>query len=118
MGNKEEAAYKLCRVRKLLRGPKNTPYAVTHDARTIRFPDPDVKVNDTLRVDIASGKVLDFIKFEVGNQVLIAGGKNIGRVGTINTVEKHPGSFNIVNIRDTVGHIFATRLSNVFVIGK
>jgi len=31
---KEEAAYKLCRVRKLVRGPKGTPYAITHDGRT------------------------------------------------------------------------------------
>merc|ERR1712048_721343 len=32
---KEEAAYKLCRVKKILRGPRNTPYAVTHDGRTL-----------------------------------------------------------------------------------
>ena len=45
----EEASYKLCRVKKILRGPNNTPYCVTHDGRTIRYPDPDVKVNDTPR---------------------------------------------------------------------
>ncbi|CAE7207075.1 RpS4 [Symbiodinium natans] len=40
---KEEAGYKLCRVKRVTRGPRGTPYAVTHDGRTIRFPDPDVK---------------------------------------------------------------------------
>ena len=40
---KEEAAYKLCRVRKLVRGPKGTPYAITHDGRTLRYPDPAIK---------------------------------------------------------------------------
>merc|ERR1719407_178531 len=64
---KEEASYKLCRVKKIMRGPKGTPYAVTHDGRTLRYPDPDVKANDTVRLDIATGKVLDFIKFEPGN---------------------------------------------------
>jgi len=114
----EEAAYKMCRVRKILRGPKNTPYVVTHDGRTIRYPDPGVKVNDTLRVDLETGKILDFIKFEVGNTVMISGGKNIGRVGTLTHRERHPGSFEIAHIKDTVGHPFCTRLTNVFVIGK
>jgi len=32
--------------------------------------------------------------------------------------EKHPGSFEIVHVKDAVGHTFATRLQNVFVIGQ
>eukprot|EP00972_Heterocapsa_arctica_P005638 832529-Heterocapsa_arctica.AAC.1 len=44
---KEEAAYKLCRVKKVLRGPKGVPYCTTHDGRTLRYPDPAIKVNDT-----------------------------------------------------------------------
>merc|ERR1719163_2270651 len=101
-----------------MRGPKGTPYAVTHDGRTLRYPDPDVKANDSVRLDLASGKILDFVKFEAGNTVMICGGNNIGRVGTIVHRERHPGSFEIVHIKDAVGHSFATRLSNVFVIGK
>jgi len=115
---KEEAGYKLCRVKKLLKGPKGIPYAVTHDGRTIKYPDPEVKVNDSIRVDLESGKSLDFIKFEAGNSVMICGGNNIGRVGTILHRERHPGSFEIVHIKDSVGHSFSTRLNNVFVIGK
>merc|ERR1719336_1898977 len=61
---KEEASYKLCRVKKVMRGPKSIPYAVTHDGRTIRYPDPDVKPNDTIRLDTESGKILDYVKFE------------------------------------------------------
>merc|ERR1719162_1633523 len=64
---KEEASYKLCRVKRVLRGPKGTPYCVTHDGRTLRYPDPDIKTNDTIRLDIATGKILDHIKFEAGN---------------------------------------------------
>lgn len=47
----------------------------------------------------------------------MTGGNNIGRVGTLSHIEKHPGSFDIAHIRDSRGHTFATRLSNVFVIG-
>jgi small subunit ribosomal protein S4e len=58
------------------------------------------------------------IKFENGASVTITGGNNIGRVGVIQHVEKHPGSFDIVHVRDANGHVFATRLNNVFVIGE
>merc|ERR1711933_190447 len=76
---KEEASYKLCRVKKVQKGPKGVPYAITHDGRTLRYPDPDVKVNDTVRIDIATGKILDHIKFEPGNSVMINAGNNTGR---------------------------------------
>lgn len=115
---KEEAAYKLCRVKKVCRGPKSVPYAITHDGRTLRYPDPDVKAHDTVRLDIETGKILDHVKFEPGNTVMISGGNNMGRVGTIMHRERHPGSFEIVHVKDSVGHSFATRLNNVFVIGK
>merc|ERR1711909_63701 len=114
----EEARYKLCRVRKTATGPKNVPYITTHDGRTIRYPDPLVKVNDTVQVDISSGKMKEFIKFESGNLCMITGGRNLGRVGTIINRERHPGSFDVVHVKDALGHTFATRLNNIFIIGK
>ncbi|CAE8651581.1 unnamed protein product [Polarella glacialis] len=115
---KEEASYKLCRVKKVQRGPKGIPYCITHDGRTIRYPDPEIKTNDSVRLDLATGKILDFVKFEPGNTVMISGGNNMGRVGTISHRERHPGSFEIVHIKDAVGHSFNTRLENVMVVGK
>ena len=47
-------------------GPKKVPYIITHDARTIRYPNPHIKGNDTIRVDIATGKILEHIKFDTG----------------------------------------------------
>ncbi|KAL0618932.1 40S ribosomal protein S4 [Plecturocebus cupreus] len=32
--------------------------------------------------------------------------------------ERHPGSFDVVHLKDANGNSFATRLSNIFVIGK
>eukprot|EP00448_Togula_jolla_P037383 CAMPEP_0170621680 /NCGR_PEP_ID=MMETSP0224-20130122/28727_1 /TAXON_ID=285029 /ORGANISM="Togula jolla, Strain CCCM 725" /LENGTH=259 /DNA_ID=CAMNT_0010947949 /DNA_START=76 /DNA_END=855 /DNA_ORIENTATION=- len=116
--SKEESGYKLCRIRRVQKGLRGIPYATTHDGRTLRYPDPEVKANDTVRIDIATGKILDFVKFEAGNVVMISGGNNIGRVGLIVHREKHPGAMEIVHVKDAVGHTFATRLSNVFVIGK
>ncbi len=38
-----EAKFKLCKVKKVGVGPKGVAYLVTHDARTIRYPDPHIK---------------------------------------------------------------------------
>lgn len=48
---------------------------------------------------------------------MVTGGHNVGRVGTIVHKERQLGSFDIVHLRDARGHEFATRLSNVFVLG-
>jgi len=62
--------------------------------------------------------VTDILRFDVGQLVMITGGRNTGRVGVLEHREKHPGSHQIVHIKDAAGHSFATRLANVFVIGK
>jgi len=116
--NDEEAKYKLCKVTLRKVGAKKIPALSTHDGRTIRFPDPLIKVNDTVKVDIESGKIIDFIKFEIGNLVMITKGRNTGRVGVLVGRERHLGSFDIVHVKDSAGHTFATRLQAVFVIGN
>jgi len=115
---KPEAQLKLCKITKQSTGPKGVPFVVTHDARTYRYPDPHIKVHDSVVLNFETGKITDFIKFEPGNLCMVTAGRNIGRVGIVGHREHHPGSFDIVHIKDTAGHSFATRLSNVFIIGK
>jgi small subunit ribosomal protein S4e len=114
----EEAKYKLCKVRRVALGSKGIPALNTYDGRTIRYPDPLIAANDTIRIDLETGKILEFVKFDTGNMCMITGGRNIGRVGVIVHRERHPGSFDIVQVKDAVGHQFATRLQNIFVIGS
>ena len=42
----------------------------------------------------------------------------MGRVGVITHRERHDGGFAIVHIKDAIDNSFATRESNVFIIGK
>lgn len=114
----DEAKYKLCKVKQLLVGPKNIPFVVLHDGRTVRYPDPLIRVHDSVKFDLETGKITDFIKFDVGQVVMVTGGRNMGRVGILVHRERHPGSFDVVHIKDAIGNTFATRLGNVFVIGK
>merc|ERR1712014_340404 len=96
----------------------NVPFLVTHDGRSIRYPNPDCKVGDSIELDLASNKITNWVKFDTGNLCQVIGGKNIGRIGTIQSRERHPGSFDIVNVKDASGHVFATRASNIFLLGK
>ena len=114
----EEKKYKLCRVKRAETTKKGIPYVVTHDGRTIRYPDPLIKADDVVKVDIATGKIISFNKFESGKLAMITKGRNTGRVGTIMHVEKHPGSFDIVSLRDAAGNSFSTRSENIFIIGS
>jgi len=52
-------------------GPKKVPYLITHDARTIRYPNPHIKANDTIQVDIATGKIQEHIKFDTGSFLML-----------------------------------------------
>ena len=110
--------FKLCRIKKLGTGAKGIPYIVTHDGRTIRYPDPAIKAHDVVLFEIETGKIADHIKLDSGNLCFVTGGHNMGRIGTIVNRERHQGSFDIVHVKDALGHSFATRLGNIFVIGK
>lgn len=84
----------------------------------IRYPDPAIKVNDTVKIDLSTGKISDFIRFDTGVIAMATGGRNMGRVGVITHRERHDGGFNIVHIKDAIDNSFATREINVFVIGN
>ena len=71
-----------------------------------------------VQLNLETGEVDGVVKFENGAIVFVIGGNNIGRVGTLMHVEHHPGSYEIVHIKDSQGNNFATRLSNIFTIGQ
>jgi len=91
---------------------------VTHDGRTIRYPNPEIKVGDSIKLNLQNGEIDAVLKFENGAAVFVNGGNNIGRSGVLQHIEHHPGSFEIAHVRDQRGHVFATRLDNIFVIGE
>jgi len=114
----KEAAFKLCKIKRKVQGKNKIPYVVTHDGRTIRYPHPDIKKNDSIKLNLETGEVDGVVKFENGATVFVTGGNNIGRVGTLMHIEHHPGSYEIVHIKDVQGRVFATRLGNIFTIGQ
>ncbi|KAL4694365.1 hypothetical protein H8959_013630 [Pygathrix nigripes] len=80
--------------------------------------DPVIKLNNAVRIDLGTGKITSFIKFDTGNVCMAIGGANLGCVGVITNRERHPSSFDVVHMKDASGNSFATRISNIFVIGN
>ena len=112
----EEASYKLLKVRRVAIGNGGVPHIVTHDGRTIRYPDPAIRVNDTVKYDFELSKITDFVKFDTGNIVMVTGGRNMGRAGVIVHREKHIGGFDIVHVKDSLDRTFATRYVHSVVV--
>lgn len=113
-----EAKFKLCKIEKKALGPNKITYLVTHDGRTIRFADKDIKVGDTVKFNIEKREIEDFIPMAVGNLAFCSDGNNRGRVGIIDHINKFDNNFDLITIKDKNGHIFTTRTSYVITIGK
>lgn len=64
--SQREAKYKLCKINKREMGPNKIPYIVTHDGRTIRYPMPDIKVMDTVKLNLETGEIEEVYHFESG----------------------------------------------------
>merc|ERR1712194_598702 len=99
--------YKLCKVVKQAKAKK---------ASIGR--NPFVSVNDTVKVSLATGNVIGHLKYDVGNLCFVKKGNNRGRIGTLTSTERHPGSYDIVHLKDRKGNAFSTRQDNVMVIGE
>ncbi|KAJ9618280.1 40S ribosomal protein S4 [Taxawa tesnikishii (nom. ined.)] len=106
----EEAEYKLCKVKRVQLGKGGIPYLQVQASPCREIysanPDPSIKPNDTIKVNLSTGKIEDFISFDTGAIAMATGGRNMGRVGVI------------VHIKDALDNEFATRESNVFIIGR
>ncbi|XP_069904437.1 small ribosomal subunit protein eS4, X isoform-like [Oryctolagus cuniculus] len=110
----EEAKYKLCKVRKILVGTKGILHCVTHDAPTIGYPHTLIKVKGTIPTDLEAGKVTDITTSDTNSLCMVPGDATLGRTGVVTNRERHPGSFDVVDINDANGSSFATQLANIF----
>jgi small subunit ribosomal protein S4e len=116
----KEAELKLCRVNKWFIGDHKVPTLVTHDGRTLTYVEPAVRLHDTLKFNLKTGQAEGFFKFKDNNVAMVTGGINVGRVGVIQKTEiqKDTAGPHIVHVQDAAGNKFATRQSNVFVLGE
>ncbi|CAD2219635.1 small subunit ribosomal protein S4e [Angomonas deanei] len=113
-----EGSIKLLKVTNLYTATGRVPVAVTHDGHRIRYPELHTAIGDTIVYNIKEKKPVSLIKARAGCAAMITGGANRGRIGQVVSIERHPGALNIVHLKDAEDNEFATRATNLFVIGK
>jgi len=111
-----EAATKLVKVTDVHTTTGRIPIVVTHDGRRLRYASTKIAIGDTLLLSIEDQKVQQVMKERVGKLAMVTGGANRGRIGSIVSLERHPGAFDLAHLRDGAGHEFVTRKSNIFII--
>lgn len=72
-------------------GVKGIFYFVIYDGCIICYFDLFIVVYDIVVLEIKIGKIIDFIKFDIGNFVMVVGGRNMGRVGIVIYRERYVG---------------------------
>jgi len=113
-----ETSSKLCKVMRkdIVRG-KRTQLSF-HDGKTLVGDFEEFKPGDGVKLALPESKVLERFPFEKGATVLITGGKNVGRVGTITDVKLVQGTQpNIVTL-EAGDKTFQAPEHYVFVVGK
>jgi small subunit ribosomal protein S4e len=113
-----EARIKLCRVQNVHTTTGRVPTVTTHDGRRIRFPSLKIRRGDSVVVNHSTGKITNVLPLRKDAVVMLVGGSNRGRIGKAVNLERHPGGFGIAHIVDAAGNEFATRVGNIFVIGR
>ncbi|WFO75807.1 30S ribosomal protein S4e [Desulfurococcaceae archaeon MEX13E-LK6-19] len=123
---KEEATFKLCRIENKTTVKGGHIQLNLHDGRNhlIRVADPTNPVEDvydtlgTVKLAIPNQEILDYVPLKEGVIAIIAGGRNVGRVGRIVSIKKGIRRFrSIVTLEDKNGNKFQTSLDYVFPIG-
>lgn len=125
---KKEAKIKLCRIENKnfvnggqlqlnLHDGKNVMIQVKDPAK----PEEDTyKTLDTLKINIPTQEIAGHIKLAKGAQVMIIGGKNVGKHGKIVTIEEKTNQKrrnSLVTVEDADGEHFQTIMNLIFVIG-
>ncbi len=126
--DEEESKFKMCRIQNKKTLSQGLVQLDLHDGRNIsihvenpRNPEEDVyQTLDTLKISIPDQEILEHLKLGKGMLASFVDGKNIGKYGTITSIEEQTGQKRrnfLVAIQDEKGRTFQTILKYAFVLG-
>ncbi len=126
--SKEEAGFKLGRIEDKSTVKGGHIQLHLHDGRNvlIRVEDPTNPVEakqyrtlGTVKISIPEQQLLDYAPLEVGSLVIVFGGRNVGRVGRVVSIQRGLSrARSIVTLEDARGEKLQTSLDYVFVISR
>jgi small subunit ribosomal protein S4e len=123
--SKEEASFKLCRIEDKSTVKGGHVQLHLHDGRNvlIRVSDPTnpveakpYKTLGTVKVSLPDQELLGYVPLELGSLAIIFGGRNVGKVGRIVSIQPGMRRRGIVTLEDARGEKIQTSLQYVFVI--
>lgn len=121
--DKEEATYKLVRVRNKTTVKGGKIQLNLEDGRNILLPPEEAakyKTLETLKIEIPSQNILAKFEIAPGNYAVIIGGKNVGVHGKIKDIKYaayKKAKYSIVTLTDEKGQEVRTNLLNVMAVG-
>lgn len=108
------------RISKVVSKYNNDSIPMTHtlDGYNFKYVDPSVEINDTVVIDIASNKVVSYVKLIAGKTAYVLRGGNAGRIGVIKYVNASITTKSTVSLMDPHEKVFTVPLKDVIVIGE
>ncbi len=123
-----EAAFKLCRIKDKTTVKNGNLQLDLHDGTSL-LPKTDstqpleetaYHTLDVLKISVPEHEIIGYSKLTEGAPSLVIGGKNVGKVGKIVSIEKKQDKKRrelLVTLKDENGNQFQTILDFVFVLG-
>jgi small subunit ribosomal protein S4e len=114
----DESNLKLCRINNKKTISKGKTQLNLHDGKNILVPKDVYKTGDSILLQLPEQKIVDHVKLEKGNLILIFKGKNMGSIGELKEIiETRTREPNKV-ICEIEGNKTETIKDYVFVVGK
>lgn len=90
-----------------------------HDGRTVLVDDPDTYgTHDSVIIDLEGGDVVHHLPYEEGAMVTAVAGTHAGEIGTIDSIDIHPGSSDNTLVVESGDGTFETIEDYVVVIDE
>lgn len=114
--NSEEANFRISKVVSK-HTYNNIPLTSTMDGYNFKFSNPSIQINDTVKIDIKTNKIVSSISLEVGKIAYVYSGPNSGRIGVIQRIDSSIDNKTVLTLQDKKEKVFSAPISKVMVIG-
>ena len=117
--SEKEKGKKLCKVVRKSTIKGKELQITTNDGRNFRAMKQDVRVGDTIIVEVPGQKVSGSLAMKEGNIAFIIGGKKVGLKGIIMKVSEGTMTRRkLIAVKPSEGEEFQTNEANIFVVGE
>lgn len=114
----KEVDFKLSKITGKNKLPKEKTQLNFHDSKNIIVKNDTYKVGDVLKLKLPKLEIEKHFKLEKGNLAYITEGKHAGQVGKITKIEEGTMQKKPIVTIKTKENEYATRKTNIFIIGK